>query len=169
VVAVTGCGTRHDRPAAVGGEAGVLAGALGASRALIGAYAPVAAALHGSRARLVGELDARERAGAGALAAALRAVGRAPVPAPAGALAADLARARRAAAAGDGQGALHALADAQLAAGWVRLGALPLLTDPAHRRLVANLAAGGAGQQTALLAALGREPLPVAFAGLTPA
>ncbi len=185
VVAAGGCGAREDGTAVRGGEPAVLARLLGVSHALVDAYAAVAAALGGSsrgrsasRGRPARELPAAEpaardvlaaeRSSAARLEAALRAAGRATVPSPAGALAEAAGRAVRAAGSGDGRGALRALVEAERAAGAARIAALPLLGTPAHRVLAARVIAAGAQHQSALLAALGRDPVPDAFAGLTP-
>jgi rubrerythrin len=158
-----GCGDRDPKPAA-GGDAGVLAGLLAVERELVTAWGAVAeiGAGKGDTARAV---LAHERAHERRLEAELRAAGGATVPAASAAVRDAAAGVRRLAAGGDGTGALQAALLLERQAAGAYLEALPAVRDPARRALVMEIGAIEAEHGSVVLAALGREPLPDAFAG----
>ena len=71
----------------------------------------------------------------------------------------------RVAAASDGEAALAALLDAERAAATAYLTQLPGLRGPDARALATGLYAASAQRTSLVLTALGRDPLPDAFAG----
>jgi hypothetical protein len=146
-----GCGDRTPaRPA--GGDAAVLGTLLAVERELGGAWSAAArfAPAHGVGARSRAHLQALTRAGA--------APGRA-VPDTVAAAAARVRAARTRAA------ALDALLATERGAAGAYLDSLPGLGGGEARALAAGLYADSAQRASLLLAALGRDPLPDAFAG----
>jgi hypothetical protein len=158
-LAAAGCGDRTPaRPA--GGDAGVLGRLLAVEGALVGAWSALAA-LRGAHAADARDVLARERSHVTALTAAGAAHGAAV---PSG-LAGATRRVRLQAGAHDATGALEALLAAEREAAGAHLAALPELLGPDARELTLSLYAAAAQHQAILLAALGRDPLPDAFAG----
>jgi hypothetical protein len=165
-LAAAGCGERDPQPPQ-GGDAGVLAGLLAVERELVRAWAAVAA-VRGAAGATGRAVLAHEHAHAARLEQELRAARGAPAPAPAALR--DAARAVAAAAhSGNGVGALRAALVLERHAAEAYLAALPLLRSPGRRALAMALYASEAQHGSTVLAALGRDPLPDAFAGALPA
>jgi hypothetical protein len=156
---VTACGDRtRARPR--GGDAGVLGRLLAVEDALTGAWAAMAR-LPGADGAVAHDVLARQRDHVTALAAAGARRGAAVPPGVAGAT----RRARLQARAHHATGALDALLAAGREAAGAHLAGLPELLDPDARALVLSLFAAAAQHEAILLSALGRDPLPDAFAG----
>jgi Ferritin-like domain len=146
---VAGCGERaSDRPPP--GDAAVLGSLLGVELELVTAWSALAA--RGEHAELVGDLLARERAHARQLADA----GARRNPAPP-----DVREAARAVP----DGGLEAALALERTAAAAYLAALPELRAPDARELAFALHAAEAQHASVVLSALGRDPLPDAFAG----
>jgi hypothetical protein len=166
-LAAAGCGERSPQPP-LGGDAGVLAGLLTVERSLVGAWAAVAG-LHGAAGATGRAVLAHERAHAARLERELRGAGAATPPAAPAALGEAADAVAAAARAGDGKGALRATLLLERRAGESYLAALALLRSPDRRALAMALYASEAQHGSVVLAALGRDPLPDAFAGALPA
>jgi hypothetical protein len=141
-LALAGCGDREAAPPR-GGDPAVLGTVLAVQRALAGGWRRVDPAVAATTQEHVAALRA-----AGATA------GGAAPPGVQRALAGVRGRQDRA-----------ALLEAERAAGTALLSALPQLRGPDARALVLSLYAAGAQHVSLLLADLGRDPLPDAFAG----
>jgi hypothetical protein len=148
-LAAAGCGDRTpDRPPL--GDAAVLGSLLGVELELVAAWSALAA--RGGHGGLADDVLARERAHARQLASA---------------------GARRRAAPGDVRaaaravpgGGLEAVLALERAAAAAYLDALPGLRAPDARELAFALHAAEAQHASVVLSALGRDPLPDAFAG----
>jgi hypothetical protein len=138
-LAVAGCGDRTP-PAPPGGDAGVLGRLLATEEELATAWEGLAA-----HRAIAGPIAARERANV----AALRAAGAAEQRASTG-VRADL----------------EALLAAERAAATACVDALVRLRRPAARGVAFDVSVTHAAHVAAALAALGRDPLPDAFAGV---
>jgi hypothetical protein len=166
--AAAGCGERDPQPPQ-GGDAGVLAGLLAVERELVRAWAAVAA-VRGAAGATGRAVLAHEHAHAARLEQELLAARGASAAAPAPAALRDAARTVAAAAhSGNGAGALRAALVLERHAAEAYLAALPLLRSPGRRALAMALYASEAQHGSTVLAALGRDPLPDAFAGTLPA
>jgi hypothetical protein len=155
-----GCGVSTDRPAP---DADVLAGLLAVERELVAAWS-AAAALPGAEGETARAVLAHERAHVRRLEAALAGGVGAGAPVPP-----DVTRAARAlrthAGAGEGRAAFDAALALERAAAAAHAAALGRLRDPEARTLVMALSGAEAQHAAAVALALGREPLPDAFAG----
>jgi hypothetical protein len=155
-----GCGERTPEPAA--SDATVLAGLLAVERELVAAWS-AAAALPGAEGETARAVLAHERAHVRALESAL--AGR---PADGG-VSADVARAagemRTRAGAAEATAALDAALALERAAAAAHAAALGRLRGPDARALVMALSGAEAQHAAVVALALGREPLPDAFAG----
>jgi hypothetical protein len=141
-LALAGCGDREPAPPR-GGDPGVLGTVLAVQAALAGAWEHVDPAVAGKLHEHVAALrEAGATPGRAAPAGLLRAAGRVR-----------------------GAGDREALLDAERQAGAALLSALPQLRGGDARVLVMSLYAAGAQHASLLLADLGRDPLPDAFAG----
>jgi len=141
-LALAGCGDRDPKPPR-GGDAAVLGGILATQRSLAGGWQHVDPAV-----------AERARAHAAQLTAAGADAGGA-VPA---AVAQPVARVRS-------REDREALLEAERANARALLAALPRLRSPDARELAMSLYATSAQHASILLAGLGRDPLPDAFAG----
>lgn len=163
VLALAGCGDREpERPPE--GDAGVLAGLLAVERSLVAAWEPVAAlpGRAGAAGRAVLE---HERAHERLLRVAVRDAGGAPVPAVAAGVARAAGAVGERADVGSGRRALRAALALEREASAAYIAALSQLRDGDRRALAAAIGATETQHQTVIRLALGREPLPDAFAG----
>jgi hypothetical protein len=160
-----GCGDRT--PAApAGGDAGLLAGLVAVERELVRAWT-AASSLPGDEGATARAVLAHERVHMRELQAAL---GRTAKPATApGGVSGAARRVRIQAGAGDARGAMDAALSLEREAQVAYLDTLTKLRDPDRRALVMAIGAAEAQHASVVLAALGRDPLPDAFAGTVPA